>query len=83
MQNGLFQITSNQLISSAINAVLTAVIFAVGGVVMTSGFDVFQTDWVSVFHLMVNTGFVSFFGFVVSHLTSTNSGAVFGAVPKE
>lgn len=83
MQNGLFKISSNQLFQSAINAVFTAVVFAVAGVVGTSGFDVFSADWGMILHLTVNTAFVTFVGFIVGHLTSTNTGAVFGAIPFE
>lgn len=83
MANGLLKITSNQILSSAANAIITAVVIAIGGVVMTSGFDVFQADWTSIFHLAVNTAFITFIGFIMSHLTTTDSGVVFGAIPKE
>ena len=81
MTNGLFKISLNQLGISAANAVLTAVIVAVGGVVATSGFSVFSANWAAVGMLATNTAVITFFGFLVSELTSTNSGAVFGAIP--
>jgi hypothetical protein len=83
MSNGLFKISLNQLGISAANAILTAVIVSIGGVVMTSGFDVFSANWASIGELAVNTAFITFIGFLLSELTSTNSGAVFGAIPFE
>lgn len=81
MSNGLFKISWKQLGISAANAVLAAVIISVAGVITMSGFDVFSADWVSIGHLAVNTAFITFAGFLLSELTSTNTGAVFGAIP--
>lgn len=83
MQNGLLKISGNELLQSAVNSIFTAVIFAVAGVVGTSGFDVFAADWTMILHLAINTAFISFVGFVTSHITSTNTGAAFGAIPFE
>lgn len=81
MQNGLFKISLGELGTSAVNAVFTAIIFAIGSVVMTSGFNVFSADWGAIAQTATNAGFIAFIAFVTSHLTSTNQGAAFGAIP--
>ena len=77
--NGLFRISINDVLKGAIVAVISAVIIAVAGIVMTSGFDAFSTDWITVGHNMVNTGIVAFVAYIVKQLLTTNDGTVLGA----
>lgn len=81
MQNGIGKIAGNELVSAAVNAVFAAAIFALAGAVGTTGFDVFSADWGAILKMAVNAGFAAFVGSVARKLSSTNDGAVFGAIP--
>lgn len=56
--------------------VITAVVMSVGGVVMTTGFDVFTADWVSILKDAVNVGFVSTFSYIIKNFLSNQSGGL-------
>ena len=77
--NGLFKLSWKDLLKGIYVAVFSAIIIAVAGIVMTSGFDAFATNWILVGHNMVNMGIVSFFGYVVKQLLTNNDGVVLGA----
>jgi len=81
MQNGFLTLSKNSVLDSVVNAVFTAVLFAVGATVGSAGFDVFTADWGMVFHVAINAGFVALVGTLGKNFVSTNDGKVFGAIP--
>lgn len=80
MKNGIFKLGWSDLLDSIVTAVFVAVITAIGGVVLSAGFDVFSADWVGIGRNVVNIGFVAFIGQLVNNLVSDNSGKVFGVI---
>jgi hypothetical protein len=78
--NGLFVIGWKDLAKGLLTAVGAALIIAVAGIVMTSGFDAFATDWLVVGKNMVNFGIVAGFGYLLKQLFTDNNGKVAGVV---
>ena len=76
----MFKLGINDVLKGIIVAVLSAIIIAIGGVVMTAGFDAFNTDWLAVGQNAINTGIVALVAYLVKNLLTTNSGKVLGAV---
>jgi len=58
--------------------VVTAVLTSVGGVVLSSGFDVFTADWVSIFKNAVNISVISTFSYIIKNLLTNSSGDFLG-----
>lgn len=79
MNNGLFKLGWKDLLKGVYVAIGAAIIIAVAGIVMTSGFDVFATDWLVVGKSMVNTGIVAGCGYLIKQLFTDNKGVVLGA----
>jgi hypothetical protein len=79
--NGLFQIGWQDFVKGLVVAVITAVIVALGGIVMTAGFDAFKTDWLVVGQNMVNFSIVSLVSYLLKNLLTTNQGNVAGVIP--
>jgi hypothetical protein len=77
--NGLFKLGWKDLLKGVYVAVGAALIVAVAGIVMTSGFDAFATNWILVGHNMVNTGIVAGCGYLLKQLFTDNNGVVLGA----
>jgi uncharacterized membrane-anchored protein len=81
MQSGLFQLNWSDFVKGLVVAVISAIIIGLGGIVMTSGFDAFKTDWLVVGQNMVNFSIVSLVSYLLKNLLTTSSGNVAGLVP--
>lgn len=77
--NGLFKVSLNDVMKGIIVAVISAIIIAIGGVVMTPNFNAFATDWLVVGQNMINIGIISMVSYLIKQLLTTNDGVVLGA----
>ena len=80
MNSELFKLNQNDFIKGAINAVFGGVAVAIGAVVLSSGFDVFQADWVAIAKIAVNAGLGAFAGYLSKNFLSDSQGRVLGRI---
>ena len=58
--------------------VVTAVVMSVGGAVLSSGFDVFTADWVSILKNAINVSVISTFSYIIKNLLTNSNGDFLG-----
>lgn len=78
--SGIFGLTSNDLIKSAVSAVFAAVVVALAGIVAAPGFDVFAMDWNMVLKLVVNVSISTLIGDIGRRFMTDSQGKLFGVV---
>lgn len=76
----MFNLTGNDVLKSAATAVFSAVIVAVGGIVMQPGFDVFAVDWSHLINLVINVSVSTLFGDLLRRLGTDQNGKLFGRI---
>lgn len=75
---GLFTLNWIDLAESIATAVFVAILIALSAIVTQPSFDVFNVDWTSVVHNMVNIGVVTAVGVLAKNFASDNAGKLFG-----
>jgi hypothetical protein len=69
----------NDFLKGVIVAVLSAIVVAIGAVVLSGNFDAFTTDWLTVGQNAANAGIVALVGYLLKNLFTTNDGKILGA----
>ena len=63
LKSGFMRISKSELLSSALNAVIAAIIVGFYGLVTAKGgFDLFSADWGVILQMMINWAFAGFVG---------------------
>ena len=83
MKSSFFTFTSKDAIQAAINAVIAAVVIGLYSLVTKEGFNLFNTDWVSLGQSVINWAFAAFVGSLGKDLLTTKKGNVLGMIPVE
>ena len=83
--NGILKLDLGSFADALVFSIASAVGVAAFGVLYSAtqggGFDVFTADWGAIFHLMVNTAFVTGVASIAKDLMSTSAGSVLGLTP--
>lgn len=82
MDSMLYRICKSDVVKGIVIAVIAAILTTVYGVVMTAGFDAFQTDWAEVGRLVVNNTLITFVSYIVKNLLTDSNGRVLGVFGK-
>lgn len=80
MTSAIYALNSNDFVKSAINAVVVAVIIALGSVATQAGFDVFTADWGAIFHNIINVAIATFMADVSRRFVTDKDGKLFGKI---
>lgn len=81
MQNGLLKVNLSNIADAVMMAVVFAILSAAVNLVSTTGFDVFNANWIMIGKNMVNLGVVAGVVSLGQALLTTNSGSVLGVTP--
>ena len=74
----MFTLRSGDIVRGAVTAIFTGVLFVVAGAVLSTGFDAFTADWVTIGKSAVNAGLASFVGYLMKNFFTDDSGRMFG-----
>lgn len=83
MPNGIGKLYKNDFIKGLATAVFSSIIVVIYQLTIVSGFDVFNTDWVSLFQNVLNTSIITLFGYLMKNLLSTDKGSVLNITPED
>lgn len=78
--SGIFGLTSNDLIKSAVSAVFAAIVVALAGIVSAPGFDVFSQNWGEVLKLVVNVSISTLIADIGRRFMTDDKGRLFGKI---
>lgn len=80
--NTLFTVNWLSLVESIATAIFTAILVALGAVVMAPNFDLFAVNWIVVGHTMLNVAVVTACGVLLRNFVTDQNGKMFGRFGK-
>lgn len=80
MFSEMFTLNSGDIARGAVTATFAGSFIVMAGVVLSSGFDLFTADWVSIGKMSANAGFASFVGYIMKNLFTDENGKMFGKI---
>lgn len=80
IQSALGKLSQNDVIKSALTAVVASVVVALGAIVTQPNFDIATVDWGATLHLIINVSISAFVGDIVRRLSTDQNGKLFGKI---
>lgn len=82
MQSALGKLNSSDWLRGAITAVYGGVALAVGGILLSKGFDIWTADWKAIGMLAMNGAFGGLIGYMLKNVTTDSNGTTHTPVGK-
>lgn len=80
MFSQMFSLNDGDFLRGAVTAAFAGGFIVAGTVVLSTGFDAFTTDWVSIGKMVVNASLASFVGYIMKNLFTDENGKMFGKI---
>lgn len=77
--SNLFRLNLNDLVKGAVTAVVAGFVFTLGGLLQTTGFNLFSANWGEILTTAVNAGFAALVGYLGKNLLTDDKGGVLGS----
>lgn len=83
MKNGLFKLTSNDIVKGAATAVIAAVLTILASITSSPDFSIFAANWGVIGSQVINVSITAFLAYLGKNFLSTNEGSVLGVTPND